>query len=184
MLGHDRRSLVEVTVLAIFMTRKVVDGKGTRSSPSHFSFNSQNILSSFHTNIAKLTPVLSPRVTNDPVSFLGIISTVCITVTELTPSDNADNVVGLLTVGVIGEDSTLVRDNRFGVNGSSNGATGKEFFLNGRYDIVIGNAVILKRNLTVLGNSGVGEDINLKVIEWLIEKNGMVQAKKKGQTQG
>lgn len=167
MLGLNRRSLVEITVLAIFMTGEVVHSKGTWSGPCHFSFNAQHVLSCFQTDVTHLSPVLSPGVANDPVAFLVIISIAGIAVTKLTPSNNTNNVIGLLTVRVIGEHSTLVCNNWFGINGSSNGTTGKNFTLDGLHDIVIWVVVILQRDLPILGNRSIGEDINL-CIYWRI----------------
>jgi len=107
--------LVNDAVLSILAARKVMHGERPRCRPSNFAFNAQQVFASFNAHVAHFTPVLSPRVADNPVLFAAL--------SIRAPTNNRHNVVGALAVRVISEDAATVCNNRLSVNGGCHWTT-------------------------------------------------------------
>jgi len=111
-----------VTVVTIFVARKVFNRKRTRCGPGNRGLNAQRIFTEHNTEVATFSPVLTPTITDDPVLLTSFFIQ--------APAYNGDDVIHHHVPKMrIVDDSTLVLDNWLGIDSSRNGSTGINFSL-------------------------------------------------------
>mmetsp|Transcript_15382 Transcript_15382/g.21037 ORF Transcript_15382/g.21037 Transcript_15382/m.21037 type:complete len:218 (-) Transcript_15382:446-1099(-) len=141
------------TILSIFITGKVRHSKLSKSCPSNGTFNTKNIITHRNPNVTHFTPVLSPRVTNDPVLTNFFVH---------SPSYNRNNVIYTPSSLLVSKDTTLVIINRGCVNSSSNWTTVENLRL---------DSMNILMNNPIFRNSRIREHINLRTSPTITRKS-------------
>jgi len=135
---------LRAAIVPILVTREVMDGEGSWSSPSDGRFNAENIFGHFNAAITHFAPVFSPGVSDDPERSSGIF--------VFAPTYNGNDMVGEpMKESMIFDDATLVMNQRVGVDGCGNGSSGEYLGLDGVYIMTV-SAVLL--------DGGIGEGGN------------------------
>mmetsp|Transcript_4698 Transcript_4698/g.6337 ORF Transcript_4698/g.6337 Transcript_4698/m.6337 type:complete len:307 (+) Transcript_4698:202-1122(+) len=142
------------TVTSIFVTRVVRNSEMSGCSPCNFTLNAQSIVTSNDTYVTHLTPVLSPRVANDPI----LVTTFGI----LAPSNDRYNVIHHLMPELgVPHNTTLIVNNWLSIDSRRNRSSSINLGLNSIH--------IVARNDTVLCNSRIREGCNLDAVNVLRE---------------
>ena len=139
--------VLAVAVLAILITRKVLDSEGPWCSPSNLFLNTEQVLAELKTHVGKFSPVGTPAVADDPIldTRVGIRA----------PSDDADDMIHVGTVRFVREDPTMVLVQRIGIDDCRHGSTCKDLGL---------DCMDISADCSELGNGGIGKDINLGTV--------------------
>ena len=132
---------VITSFMAVNLVVELRSGEGSKNSPAALLFKIKGAFGD--SNVAHLTPVLTPGVSNDPIESLFGIS---------APANNGDNMIDTITRLV--NDAGLVVKKLGGVNTASDGASGVDFLLHG--GLSGDGAVFSNGGVGVFGKSGAG----------------------------
>mmetsp|Transcript_538 Transcript_538/g.913 ORF Transcript_538/g.913 Transcript_538/m.913 type:complete len:208 (+) Transcript_538:262-885(+) len=142
---RDKIGSLGAAILPILRAWIVLLGPRTRSRPSDLTLNAKNVVAHLHTDIAQFSPVLSPGVSNDPMSIF---------LARTIKTDDRDYVIRIFGGRLILEHAPTVIDDGFGIDHGSDRPTSVDL----SHDLV--NVTIVDQ--TVLGNGGIGEHINFR----------------------
>ena len=142
--------LADDAVFPVFVAGEVVYGIASRSCPSYLSLDTQQILAHLHSHVSHFTPILPPRISDDPK--LGTSRHIG------APSHDANNVVGLLVEAVISEDTARVSDNGLSVDCCRDRASAVDL----SHDLVTVALIVVrvKVDQPILGHSSVREVVD------------------------
>lgn len=129
----------------VFTTGEILFSPGIGSHPSHIFFDSNDVLSSFHTEKTHFAPVFAPTISDSPIFFLEFFIK--------APTHHTDRMVLLFVSSFIIENTSLIVKNRLSIDRHCHRASMIDFTLHGVNIISRHFSILLHCSMWVFLNS-------------------------------